>query len=575
MHYTFRCPNVTDHYLHIELEIDDPGDGDLFLQLPAWRPGRYELQNFAKNVRSVRALRADGQPLPIKKIGKDRWHIRPQAEIYISIHYQYYANQLDAGGTFIDNDQWYINPCTCCMYVEGREHEEHEIALEIPQDFALAGGWSPTGPHSWSAPNFDTLADCPFIVSNALKHRDYEVAGTKFNLWFMGWKDIPWDKIMPAFKAFTRNQIEAFGAMTVEEYHFLYEILPTKKYHGVEHLNSTVIVLGPEEEMESDEDLWENFLGVSSHELYHTWNIKSIRPAEMLPYDLTQEQYFETGYVAEGVTTYKGDLWLAQSGVFNWNQFKKTQEQNLQRHSDTSGNLYTSVAESSFDLWLDGYALGVPNRKVSIYSEGALISLMLDLIIRKNTEGQRGLEHVMRRLYHEFALHGKGYTTDDYRELCRLEGGGLVDTIFARHVYGLGYYWDSLDPLLNAVGLKRVEVEHETLAMNRFGIRAFKKGEVIVPTEIWPGSIAHKAGLEPDAEIIKVNGEILKDTLSDVLEKFIDEEIELTVRNAMKTKALKMKADERRFFPKQRIRKIQDATDEQKSLFEKWCGLIF
>ena len=574
MQYTFRCPNLTDHYLHIELHIDNPPEGELFLQLPAWRPGRYELQNFAKNMRSVRARRADGSPLEIHKVSKDRWRIAPQAEREITIHYQYYANQFDAGGTFVDEDQWYINPCTCCLSLEGEEGREHHVQLEVPEDYQLAGAWEHTGPNSFRAPNFDTLADSPFIASNALQHQDYEVDGHRFHLWFMGWKEIPWEKIISAFRAFTKGQVEAFGAMTVPEYHFLFQIAPTKKYHGVEHLNSTVIVLGPEKEME-EEELWENFLGVSSHELYHTWNIKSIRPEEMLPYDLSQEQYFDTGYVAEGVTTYKGDLWLAKSGVFSWEQFVKTQEQNLQRHSDTSGNLYTSVAESSVDLWLDGYVLGAPNRKVSIYSEGALISLMLDLIIRKNTNGKRGLEQVMKTLYREYAKKGKGYTTEIYRNLCRQEGGALVDTVFARHVHGMGYYWDSLDPLLLEVGLQRVEEEHETTAMNRFGIRAFKRPNGIMPTEIWPGSVAHEAGLEPESIITHVNGEELQNSLSDVLEKYIEQSIELTVQTVTRTKVLKMKADERRFFPKQKLRKMEGASDEQKALFEAWCGLPF
>ena len=149
---------------------------------------------------------------------------------------------------------------------------------------------------------------------------------------------------------------------------------------------------------------YEDLLGVCSHELYHTWNIKAIRPKEMFPYDYTKENYFRTGFVAEGVTTYMGDLMLYKSAVFNWKEFVKTQNQNLERHLMNYGRFNLSVADSGFDNWLDGYKLGAPNRKVSIYPDGALCMLMIDLEIIKNTDGKASLNSVMKELYDDYAL---------------------------------------------------------------------------------------------------------------------------------------------------------------------------
>ena len=122
---------------------------------------------------------------------------------------------------------------------------------------------------------------------------------------------------------------------------------------------------------------YNSLLHICSHELYHTWNIKAIRPVEMFPYDYTKENYFRTGYVAEGVTTYMGDLMLHKAKVTTWEEFKKTQNQNLERHLMNYGRMNLSVADSGFDSWLDGYKLGSPNRKVSIYADGALCMLCL------------------------------------------------------------------------------------------------------------------------------------------------------------------------------------------------------
>ena len=134
-----------------------------------------------------------------------------------------------------------------------------------------------------------------------------------------------------------------FGGFPVADYHFLNQILPYKHYHGVEHTNSTVITLGPAELLMT-EGLYKELLGVSSHELFHTWNIKSIRPAELLPYDYTQEKYFRTCYIAEGITTYYGEYLLARSGVRTAEQYFQELNTVLRKHYDDDGRYNLSLS---------------------------------------------------------------------------------------------------------------------------------------------------------------------------------------------------------------------------------------
>ena len=202
---------------------------------------------------------------------------------------------------------------------------------------------------------------------------------------------------------------------------------------------------------------YEDLLGVCSHELYHTWNIKAIRPEEMYPYDYTKENYFKTGFVAEGVTTYMGDLMLYNSGVFNWEEFIKTQNQNLERHLTNYGRYNLSVADSGFDSWLDGYKLGAPNRKTSIYPDAALCMLMIDLEIIRNTDGNESLHSVMKELYEDYALKGKGYSEDDFRNICVKYGGLKAAEIFENHIYGVEDYIPQLNDTLKVIGLKLKE----------------------------------------------------------------------------------------------------------------------
>src|SRR6476469_7455228 len=191
------------------------------------------------------------------------------------------------------------------------------------------------------------------------------------------------------------------------------QILPFKHYHGVEHNNSTVIVLGPAAQLMT-EALYKELLGVSCHELFHTWNIKQIRPAEMLPYDFTRDNYFRTCYIAEGITTYYGEYLLARAWVRTAEQYFQELNIVLRKHFDDYGRFNLSLADASVDLWLDGYKPGVPDRKVSVYHKGALVALLLDLTLRRLSHHERSLDDVMRRLWLEFGQPGIGYTEDDY-----------------------------------------------------------------------------------------------------------------------------------------------------------------
>ncbi len=251
-----------------------------------------------------------------------------------------------------------------------------------------------------------------------------------FHLWFQGECKPDFKKLENDFKKFCKKQIKDFGSFPVSEYHFLFQILTYKTYHGVEHSNSTVISLGPSYEIMDEKGWYNELLGVSSHELYHTWNVKQIRPIEMYPYDYTKENYTVLGYLDEGVTTYFGDKYLFTSGVFDWTQYKSTFDKLLERHYTNFGVENLSVASSSFDTWLDGYVRGIPNRKGSIYTEGALVAFITDVFIMKNTNNKKGLKEVMKLLYTDFAKKGKGVSDADYKAIVEKVAGASYDKIY-------------------------------------------------------------------------------------------------------------------------------------------------
>jgi len=414
----------------------------------------------------------------------------------------------------LDENQLYVNPVNCCLFVVGRENEEHQVELDIPDDYKVACGMKINDKGFLTANSFDQLAESPFIASNSMQYANYDVNGVIYHLWIQGPCNPDLDRLSKDFKAYTIEQVENFGTLPVDDYYFLFQITPYRSYHGVEHTNSTVILMGNTNDVFDKH--YDNILGICSHELYHTWNIKAIRPQEMLPYDYSKENYSRLGYVAEGVTTYMGDLMLKRSGVFNWGQFIKTQNENLKRHYENDGRHNMSVANSGFDSWLDGYSLGIPNRKTSIYADGALNMLMIDLFIIEHSDGKHSLNDVMKRLYDDFLT--TGYTEDDFQNLCVEYGGLNVSEVFSNHIYGIEDYTESLKSAMKIVGFELVKTNNPNPSANKFGFISIVENNKHIIKKIQNRSIADNSGIAVEDEILAIDGKEIKgQKISDLL----------------------------------------------------------
>ena len=543
INYNISYQKPHKHLIDFELITSTKNKEKIQFQLSAWRPGRYELADFAQNIINWQAYNEKDEKLSFKKITKDLWEVECKNCNEIKIIYNFYANQLDAGACFLDEYQLYINPVHCMFYITDRMNDEYRLNMNLPNDYTIASSMSQTG-NVLNVKGYDLLAESPIICSNSLQHDTYCISGITFNLWFQGKCQPDWGKLKKDFTAFTKSQIHHFGGFPVDEYHYFFQITPYRSYHGVEHTKNTVLLLGPGNEIMDKR--YEDLLGVCSHELYHTWNIKAIRPIEMYPYDYTKENYFRTGFVAEGVTTYMGDLMLYNSGVFNWKEFVKTQNQNLERHLMNYGRYNLSVADSGFDNWLDGYKLGAPNRKTSIYPDAALCMLMVDIEIIKNSNGKNSLHSVMKELYQEFALKSRGYSENDFENLCVKYGGTKVEEIFKNHIYGTKNYIPSLETALNLVGIELKEKKNANLTAQYFGFVALKENEKLIIKKVEPNSETDKNEIAVEDEITEVNGKKIKNNLSDTLrdckkmvtfkikKKFSEKEITLTIGNYYK-----------------------------------------
>ena len=566
MRYTLSFDSPNQQYIEVTLKVK-PNSDQMIVRLPSWRPGRYQLGDFAKNVSNFSVVDQQGKPLSFKKTDKSSWSIACEHTDELIIHYKYYAAELNAGSTYLDENQLYVNPVNCMLYVEGYENQKHMVQLDLPSQWIYAGPLQFTDNH-FSADNFDELADSPFICSSQLQYRTYKVANTTFYVWFNGLIFPDWKKLIDDFKRFSKTQIEKFIEFPTEEYHFLFQILPYKVYHGVEHKRCTVITLGPSYAVFNE--LYTELLGVSSHELYHTWNVKAIRPADWFPYDFSKENYSEMGYLAEGVTTYMGDLMLFKSGVFDEKQFFKELGNQMQKHFDNFGRFNYSVAASSWDTWLDGYEIGAPNRKVSIYTEGALLAFVSDVFISKSTDNKKKLDDVMRHLYFDFAQQEKGVTEQDYKAVLENVSGSSFDWLFDQYYYGTKAYEGIIHDALDYLGLELVIEPSEDTAASELGLKIISINGVNVVKAIYPGSVSDLAGVMLEDEIIGLNNIAVTNDFNRWIDFFKNEQKELTIKRKNQVIKLMLPELNRTFYKKYRIQKVAQPTPTQKRAFDTW-----
>jgi predicted metalloprotease with PDZ domain len=573
--YRLIYQNPHRQFLHVEMTVNDVSGSTLQLQLPAWRPGRYELANFAKNIQQFKAFGDNGQVLVFRKVTKDLWEIDCAGCSKVKVDYNYYAAVINAGSTYISEGQLYVNPVNCLFYVPERIDAPVTVQLLVPEHWQVACAMQQPKRFELIAADYHELADSPFIASPSLQHNSFEAGNVLFHVWFQGQFKPDWERILRDFQKFAANQIEAMGDFPVKEYHFIFQIRTYPTYHGVEHQNSTVITLGPSYDI-LKEVLYDEFLGISSHELYHAWNVKALRPADMLPYDYTRENYTRLGYVAEGVTTYAGDLFLYRSGVFSDFDFFKNVHKLFQRHFHNYGRFNLSVADSSFDTWLDGYDKGIPDRKTSIYTEGAVLAMMMDISIRRDTANRSGLMDVMRLLYERHAKQGVGYTEADYQAAIEELTGRSYASFFTDFYYGTKDVDPLLTELLAYVGLSIRNIRSRLYFENRFGFKVKyireKSAEI---TDIAPDSIADKAGLKAGDEITAINDIRLLGNLKEWCKYFMEETVILTVNSGGDTTKIALTPTDEFYYRTRWPEKDRTATDTQKANYLAWTGREF
>jgi predicted metalloprotease with PDZ domain len=511
----------TAHEIEVTATIAGAGERcEVFL--PVWTPGSYLVREYARNVVAIEASAADGRALPVEKIAKHRWRISaPSGALPTSIRYRLYAREMSVRTNFVDAEFALVVGAATFVTADEAQASPSRVRLVVPPGWtshtALAS--APEGdPHHYVAPDFDTLVDSP-IACGVTVSREFEVGGRPHAIVDVG-DPSTWASDAAAADVATIVETQQAFWRTVPYERYLFINAITESGGGLEHRASTVLMTSRWKTRTRKAYL--EWLRLASHEFFHTWNVKRLRPVELGPFDYERENHTRALWIAEGVTEYYGDLLVRRAGLCSDREYLDELGAQIEQVQTTPGRLVQPLALASFDAWIKHYRPDEhsPNAAMSYYTKGCIVAFLLDAEIRRATAGDRSLDDAMRAAFARFS-GAHGYREPEFRDVvCEVAQADLSSWL-ARAVDTTG----ELDyaPAIEWLGLRlRSEDPPRDRPLRAFlGVTTRNDAGRLVVTGVRAGSPAALGGLSPDDEILAIDGyRVRADQLESRLEAY-------------------------------------------------------
>ena len=522
LHYQIEFDDYRQHLIHVTLRfVADPTQ---VLSLPTWIPGSYLIREFSKHIESVRAYDEEGRLLEIQKFEKNKWRLFNTDHELITVEYDVYAYDLSVRGAYVDQTRLYVNPACACLGLEGQEDKAVEVELFLPDElkhFQLATGMASKslvkGRFTLKAKNYAELIDAPFELAEQTRF-SFEAKGIPHEFVVSGKHAMNAARMQQDIEKICATEISMFGSAPFLNYTFM-TMATANSYGGLEHPNSTSLISPREDlpkanEPEEPSEDYQRFLGLCSHEYFHSWLVKFIRPENFVNYDLNKEGYTSLLWIFEGFTSYYDDLILLRSGVISQASYIKLLKTQIDRYLQNPGRFVQSVSESSFDAWVKFYRQdeNSNNAGTSYYNKGCLVALCLDLGLRLRGSS---LDALMRKLY-ENAQKGIQVHERTIVELCNeLTGDNWIEQI--NHLINTTDELP-LDQLFPEFGLSYSLKNDKSLPL---GLKLVEKPEGVLVQSARRDGAAAQAGLSAHDVIIAIDG--LKATMK-LVEKYAKQE---------------------------------------------------
>jgi predicted metalloprotease with PDZ domain len=523
--YAIRPASPAAHLFHVICRVERPDpQGQLFM-LPAWIPGSYMIREFARNIVRISAVAGD-RKVPIQKLDKHTWRAAP-VKGALEVACEVYAWDLSVRAAHLDESHGFFNGPSVFLLPIGHEHAPCSVDILPPAGTRYSGwkvatglrparGTRRSGFGTYVAQDYDELIDSPVEMGEFELGR-FDVLGVPHEIAVTGRvPKLDKKRLMTDLARVCEQQIRLFEPRSKKAPFARYTFMTLAVgdgYGGLEHRNSSALICKrddlPFEGMKEATSGYRTFLGLASHEYFHSWNVKRIRPAAFVPYDLTRENHTRLLWAFEGFTSYYDDLLLARAGLLTEAQYLETLASTLTTVMQRTSRLKQSVAESSFDAWIKYYRQdeNAPNSVVSYYQKGSLVALALDLTIRSETNGRKSLDDVMRLLWRRYKDAGADYAGVDedgvlaaaeeatglaLQRVLREWTEGMRDPDFERLLAPLGIVFERRPSL---------DKPHFTL----LGCTIVAGGEAKI-THVYDGSPAQAVGLSGGDVLIALDG---------------------------------------------------------------------
>ena len=429
IHYELDLTQAITHYAKITM--DAPAVGPVTqVMMATWTPGSYMVREYSRHIDQIEARDENGSPLPIEKISKNRWNIETGNARRFRLIYRLYCNEASVRTNMLNRNYAVINGAATFLTLADLQPRPHRVTVEIPDywnESASSMRLVNDQPNRYQAVDYDELVDSP-IVAGRLTTYPFEVAGVPHYLVNVGERP-GWDAeraVADLAALVTEHQI-LWGTVPYDRYFFLNVFFPGGG--GLEHDYSCLMMTSPFDVR--DKSRYQGWLSLASHEFFHTWNIRRLRPRELVQYDYESEVYTPSLWIAEGLTSYYEDLLLARAGLISQDDFLKSLGKQISSVQKTDGRLIQSLRDSSHDAWIKFYG-SAPNKRdtqISYYTKGAVVGFLLDMEIRSASAGAASLDDVLRAFYERYAGN-VGYRAEDFRSVCSEFAGGDLSEWF-------------------------------------------------------------------------------------------------------------------------------------------------
>ena len=522
IHYRVEVSDHAAHLFKVTLTVAEPAALQK-VSLPVWIPGSYLVREFAGHLQNLSA-RQGARALPaahVTQLDKCSWSLRCSPAKALVLSYEVYAKDASVRTATLDDVRGFFNGTSLCLRVEGQEEAVHGLEVAPPKaaaTWSLATGLTAhkidkRGFGVYRAQNYDELVDCP-VEMGEFWSGNFEACGVPHRFVVAGAApSFDGEQLLADTKKICEAQIRFWHGKQkppFERYVFMLNAVDDG-YGGLEHRNSTALICNRRDLPRSgDKKVSEGFTtlrGLISHEYFHTWNVKRLRPAEFARYNYTGENYTELLWFFEGFTSYYDDLLLRRCGLLDNAGYLKLLNKTINQVMQTPGRHVQAVAEASFDAWVKYYRQdeNTPNSTVSYYTKGALVALCFDLSLRAAGTGvsASNLDNVMRALWERCALKPKDgpMSEADFAAELQVASGKDFATELAEWVHGRGEL--PLKALLEQHGVSVFE-DPAQLAQ-RLGLRVSEAGGNVTVKAVLTGSAAHKAGFAAGDEWLGVS----------------------------------------------------------------------